>query len=705
MSRIDFPKIYNPAYLSADELIENFVVRTRLFQDIFKDIKNSKMKYPGQHYIVQGLRGQGKTTLLLRIAYEIERDLELRKRIVPVVFNEEQYNITRLYKLWENIALYLDEHDETKGLHNELQMIENDADYERRCFDRLEKSLKKQDKKIILFIDNIDELFDKFSDLEHKRMREVLIESAEIRIIGTTSVGLEFHYDYGKPFYQFFKVNELRGLDSAETKTLLLKLGECYKFERVKEIVNVQPGRVEALRRITGGVIRTIVLLFEIFIDDENGDAFRDLEHVLDIVTPLYKHRMDKLSPQQQEIVHTIAIQWDAISTKEIAKKIKMESKAVSAQLNQLEKYHIIEKEKIDKKNQLYRIHERFFNIWYLMRYGQKWDEKRVRFLVEFLQCWCDENELGHRAFRHLEAVHQRKICDNHAFYLTEALARTSISRELQDKLIHKTKDYLKECNSKLLENLSASDLELRKSAIESIEHKDPEKAIINLLKINVKLSDDFAMLGNLYASDLNDFKKAKQYYNLAIKMGHAEAMNNLALLYENEKKDMPKAEKYFLMAVEKGIVGSMNNLAWLFFEEKKEKEKALLYAKNSYKKEKSAHFCHTYSMILLWHNEIEKAYEISRDFINDNDLISRETDSYCLFLIFLMAKKQYHLVLRIFNENPNDLKDRFKPIYYALMHFMKKEYPKEYRKMGGELKQTVEEVIQKVQKMAKDYA
>ena len=71
---------------------------------------------------------------------------------------------------------------------------------------------------------------------------------------------------------------------------------------------------------------------------------------------------------------------------------------------------------------------------------------------------------------------------------------------------------------------------------------------------------------------------------------------------------------------------------------------------------------------------------------------------------IFLQAKKQYHLTLKIFNENPYHLKDRFKPVYYALMSFMQKEYPNEYRKMGGELKQTVEEILQKIQQLAKDY-
>ncbi len=71
---------------------------------------------------------------------------------------------------------------------------------------------------------------------------------------------------------------------------------------------------------------------------------------------------------------------------------------------------------------------------------------------------------------------------------------------------------------------------------------------------------------------------------------------------------------------------------------------------------------------------------------------------------MLLIAKKQYHLALNIFNENPHKFKDRFKPVYYALMSFMKDEYPNEYLKMGGELKETVDEIIEKINEMEKAY-
>jgi len=671
MSRIDFPKIYNPANQTPAELISNFVVRTELFQEIFEDIKQSKMEHPEQHYIIQGIRGQGKTTLLLRIAYEIERDEELRKRFIPIVFNEEQYNISRLFKLWETVAEYLDDMGEIKGLYDEMQQFEHEPDYEWSCFQILERAIKKHHKKLILFIDNIDELLTKFSKREHQRLREVFLESAELRIIGASSVSLEFHYDYSKPFYQFFTMPQLRGLNTDETKTLLLKLGEYYKTERVREIVEHQPGRIEALRRLTSGVIRTIVLLFEIFVDYNNGNAFQDLEKILDIVTPIYKHRMDKLSPQQQEIVDFIALRWDAVSAREIAQRTRIESKAVSAQLNQLEKYHIIEKEKSITKNYLYRIHERFFNIWYLMRLGRKWEQRKVQFLVDFLQIWCDKEELEYRAGKHLRALEQSKLLDKHALLMTEALIRTPIEKKLQYQLITDTRRYLKKTHSGLANYLSSFNDEPNIIADRDSYPDDIHSVILNIEQLENKTAEHF---------------------------------NTLGILTLIHKKDIDQATQYFLQAIEKDHAGAMSSLSWLYFQEKIHKKDAIKYAERSYHSDKNIYNSHTYSMTLLWDNNIGEAYNIAQAFIKDLNSIEMLNEEINLFWMLLLAKKQYHLTLKLFNENPHNLKDRFKPIYYALMYFMQDEYPNEYRKMGGELKQTVEEIIEKIRQLEKDY-
>jgi nucleoside-triphosphatase THEP1 len=698
--------IYNPLNQTEKELMKNFVVREREFNTIFNDIKSSDMAHPEPHYIIQGQRGQGKTTLLLKLYYEIKRNKKLSQFFVPVIFNEEQYHISSLFGLWSHAAEKLEEENKDfTGLYNTIDNLFNSIDSEIEAFKALEETLKKKKRKLILLIDNIGHLFDKFTRKEQQRLREVLITSPEIRIIGASAKMMEYTYDYSNPFYELFRMINLEGLTKEETVTLLLKLGEHYKQESIKKIVKEEPGRIEALRRLTSGVPRTIVLLFEIFVDHEAGNAFQDLEFVLDQVTPLYKHRMDDLSAQQQKIVDAIALNWDAIPTKEIATKTRMESKAVSSHLKLLEKNRIIHKIKTGTKNHLYQVTERFFNIWYLMRCGRRNGLNRVQWLVHFLESWCSEAELMERVQKHMKALEKGTLYPKHAFYLTEALARTMIPDQLQHDLISQTREFLKGKDKTLIKELSKSDIELFEEATRNFMNGEFEKSLQNLETIKSKNDKIIYCMALIYADGFKNFEKAKHYYHQAVDKGNSWAMNNLANLYQSEFKDLNKAEKYYLMAVEKGHLRAMNNLSRMYFLEKKNKIKALTLIKEAVKEEKNYIRYYNLSIILLWNNEIEEALKIGKELMENEEYIEDFTDLLNEFFILLLAKKQYYAALKIFNENPFDLKERLKPVYYSLMHFLRDDYPNEYKKMGAELKETVEEIINKVLQWEKDYA
>ena len=75
--------LYNPQNQSKTELINEFAVRQKTFENLFKAIKEAKMEVPEQHYLILGRRGMGKTTLLLRLAYEIENDPTLNSWLIP----------------------------------------------------------------------------------------------------------------------------------------------------------------------------------------------------------------------------------------------------------------------------------------------------------------------------------------------------------------------------------------------------------------------------------------------------------------------------------------------------------------------------------------------------------------------------------------------------------------------------------------------
>jgi Cdc6-like AAA superfamily ATPase len=74
--------------IMVDEFPQAFVVRRKTFRQLFREIKRANMKYPEQHFLIEGQRGMGKTTLLLRLSYEIENDEVLNCWLIPVVLKE-----------------------------------------------------------------------------------------------------------------------------------------------------------------------------------------------------------------------------------------------------------------------------------------------------------------------------------------------------------------------------------------------------------------------------------------------------------------------------------------------------------------------------------------------------------------------------------------------------------------------------------------
>lgn len=573
------PTIYNPASQTQEEIKANFVIRHKEFDELFNAVLNDNMEKPPQHYIIQGQRGYGKTTLLLRLNIELKNNNELNNRLIPVIFNEEQYGVFTLAKLWEEIIDYLEDAEELfAGLSDEAEELINADSPEEDIYKLLIGALKNKGKKLILLIDNFSEMTEKFSRKDTQRLREVLTTCNSIRIIGASATALEYYFDYKQPFYEFFKVIKLKELNKEETIQLLKSLGKNYGSLVIETIIEKQPERIEALRRLTGGVPRTIVLLFGILVDDKNGNSFKDLESMLDKVTPLYKHRLDSLSVQQQAIIDAIAQNWDAISTKEIAKKVRMPSKAVSSQLNQLENNQLVTKLKTSTKNHLYRINEQFFNIYYLMRLGKKKNRNRVLWLVKFFQIWCGENELSLRTKKHIEALHNGALYENSAYYIAEALACTPIPDELQHELLSETKKYLSSQKSSLSKELRLSHLEVKEKVIECLKTNKYETAKKVLLDDGIAKNDICRIIGDVFQYEINDYEKAVLFYQKGADNNDVDSIFSLAFIYDNKLKDYVKAEKYYLKTIDEGVIEAAYNLGLLYKNEFKDYAKAEKY-------------------------------------------------------------------------------------------------------------------------------
>ncbi|HIQ14367.1 MAG TPA: hypothetical protein EYH38_02185, partial [Leucothrix sp.] len=531
--------VYNPANQSDQQLLDGFIMRGKTFEKIINSLQASATSTPAQHFLIEAQRGMGKTSLLLRLKIEIQRDPKL-SHLLAVQLAEEQYGIFNLCQLWEHIS---EELENITGLDNngfetlvdELDNAAEQSDYAQECFNILEKHLKQNNKQLVLLLDNFGDVLDRFSELEQARLRDIFHSSSSIQLIATSAKALEYTYKHDKAFFEFFQILYLKGLDKKDTHELLEKLAATdNKQQKIKTIIKTQSARIETIRRLTGGVPRTIVLLYEIFMD-ESASVFEDLESILDRVTPLYKHRMDDLPTQQQAIMNTIALNWDGMSTREITEKLnnkQLTSKKISSRLRLLEKNGLVKSKLIDKKNKLYFLQERFFNIWYLMRYGRKKNKNQVLWLVRFLEEWCEPEELKIRAKQHIKAAKEGRLHARGGMLMAEALSPL-LDYDLQHELICETRDALRPECSDIDKKLSNSDKELFDLEDKACKDKNYKLAI----KLNKEL----------------------------IEKGNARAMVNLALLYQTEYKDYDQAIHYYKMAIEKDHARAMFNLARLY--------------------------------------------------------------------------------------------------------------------------------------------
>ena len=131
--------IYNPKIQSREDLIRSFVVRDKLFKKLFKEIQSTTMEFPEQHYLIEGKRGMGKTSLLLRLSYAIEQDPILNQKVIPIIFNEEEYSVRKMFRFWERIIESLEDQSPLfEGLMKKVKILSNnlssDDVYEKELF-------------------------------------------------------------------------------------------------------------------------------------------------------------------------------------------------------------------------------------------------------------------------------------------------------------------------------------------------------------------------------------------------------------------------------------------------------------------------------------------------------------------------------------------------------------------------------------------
>lgn len=729
---IDQLNLYQSANSDFASIKSNFIVRQAEFEIITGSLSDKKADDPLQHELILGRRGSGKSTLLKRIEIEIIENKKLSKKFIAINLAEEQAGIYRLFDLWEQVIEELKHQLDIEVPVQDYAGFSNNQDYTRYLYQLINELCAKHKKRIVLLLDNFDRIVENFSD-DGNLLRETLINYNDIQIIAGSTRMDEHFWRYDMPFYEFFRRHRLEALSSEEIFKLLYHWSDVLQLAELKNFIDNNPGKIENIRILTDGLPRTLQFFIQMVLQHAASNSYDYLKKVMDNVTPLYQERLNSLPAQLRKTVLEMAFIWEACTTKQLVEKVKMESKLVSANLKTLVEKGIADKIETSKKNHLYRVSERFFNMWLIVTQGNPEQKRKAKWLSIFLENWYDVADFKLLSKEHIDNLKNKKLNWDKALIFSKALSQSKyISLAERDELIELTEN-IKDKNMKncLIELPQKFD-EIRNELMKLVKVRQFEKAIE--LTNSIENEEDgvkFFILGYLNGEIIN-YEEAEKYYLQANEKGNVIALNNLANLYADQGKHF-EAEKYYLQAIEKGDVEALFNLAILYFDQNKQTEAEKYYLQAIEKGNVKA-FVNLANMLLLKNKDKERGLEYLQKAISLKDNIVYKANLILVeiwngifnnlenriseiiteskgndldeFLMDLLIHQQKNLVLRLFQneESGKMLREKYTVIYYACLLLNKNQDENLALKIPPELQATIAEVLAKINERAAFY-
>ena len=396
------PTLYNQFVLSDEEFVANFVARQEVLETLCRRLACIDPEDDGQHQILIGARGLGKTSMLRRLSIAIHSDETLSERFIPLLFREEQYNVLSLRDFWRNCGESLAEWAEKRGLNELAERLDLEVFSEAWADDEssaemFEAKLRSLGKRAVLLVDNLDLVLGSLEERCRWSLRGRLQARGGPILIGASTQPLQESADQNAAFYEFFLPHHLEPLSLSETKkcmrSLAMQRGKA--GQRVIRVLQIDPPRLRVLHRLTGGNPRALALSYRLLETEDLPNAMADLERLLDEVTPYYKALVEEYKTrQQQAVINAIALHWDPVTTGKLSQITDLPTTTLSPQVIRMRKEGLIEITETSGSYSGHQIVERFFNIWYLMRHGTRRTKQRMRWLVAFLSNFYTRDQL-----------------------------------------------------------------------------------------------------------------------------------------------------------------------------------------------------------------------------------------------------------------------------------------------------------------------
>ena len=381
---------YNPGFLTDDELVVSFCVRTGEFESIV-DMLRECTGSANPHQIAIGPRGSGKTSLLLRVAVEVSRDAELRSGFFPIVFAEESYEVASAGEFWleclSRLADQMPRGEDAPDLHRtyeHLRTIQDDQILAELCLGALLDFSDREGKRLVLMVENLNMMFRDMADSEAGwRLRKILQTEPRIILLASATSRFDEIDNPDHALYDLFRVLMLHPLDTKECAALWEAVsGKC-----------PPPETIRSLEILTGGSPRLIAIVARFGAGRSFPELMAELLDLVDDHTEYFKSHIESLPAQERRVYLALADLWKPATTKEISARTRLETSKCSAQLTRLIERGVVQVMGGTARRKQYYLTERLYNIYYLLRRSRGQDSL-IKALIQFMESYYSGTEL-----------------------------------------------------------------------------------------------------------------------------------------------------------------------------------------------------------------------------------------------------------------------------------------------------------------------
>ncbi len=382
---------YNPGLMQEDsEIIQQFVVRQQELASVIEIITENSTRSANQNVLLIGPRGRGKSMMLARVAAELRINDALSAQWIPVRFMEESHEIYTIGEFWLECLFYLGQEVDSAELRKEI--IESHHEYsaindEERLAQRARATVKdistRLGKKLLLMVENLQQLADEVDDDFGWQLRQVLQTEPQIMLLATATVRFKSMEKVEQPFFELF----------SEIPLPPLTTDECARHWQNITGDDISQREIRPLEILTGGSPRLLTIVAGFANHRSISELMEELVYLVDEHTEYFKSQLDPLPPKERRIYIAVADLWQPSTAREIAVRARMDIRPVSSLLARLEKRGAITVDGSNPRKKIYSVTERLYSIYYKLR-RERSESAVLHGLIQFMAAFYRQDEL-----------------------------------------------------------------------------------------------------------------------------------------------------------------------------------------------------------------------------------------------------------------------------------------------------------------------